>query len=654
MKTHYLYHGITVLSRVGIVAASILAVACSSGSNSYSSSSSSSTSSSNSSSSSSGSAVGFKAVINDFVDYKDWDVVDYAVGASNPFIGGAHGEGADSISRKTFMNPTASGSQGDFVKGSILIKEVFTYSSTTSGMEKTLLSAGGLVAMVKRGEGFNAENNGWEWFVIDSDLSSVASQGADIMGGACNGCHSKADTQMGGVDYVFPKPTEVIVANEAFADYARWDLIEHDLSPSNLSSGAHVDNADLRRVYQKQVLANPTEAMDYGYPVGTMLAKDISADGEVKQIVAMIKRGGSFDVDNGNWEYFVLDASDPSKVVVNDDGNELRGALAVCIACHKKATGDSGMDFVFKHADAPFNTNTVGEFVANKAMLTTFADWPLIDYAVGVSNPFIGEAHSGLDPEFARAVYENGTSASIDGAEYPVGSIVVKETFTTSAGDKVHAAQGGVLAMVKRGGSFNPDSGGWEWLVMSAEGDLIARGANLMGGACNGCHSKAAGDAGIDYVFNKPSEKVATLEDFVSYKSWALVGENTGASMANGHTAAAIRRTYKMPATASPYLEAGEYPVGTILTKEIIVDGEVTTIYAMVKRGGNYNPEHGDWQWFIVEGDLSGMTDMGVGSGCTGCHGKAGSEAETDDSFMGKDYVFYHSDDPVPMDVISM
>ena len=86
-------------------------------------------------------------------------MVDYAVGASNPLIGGAHGGGADTLTRKTFMNSVAAQSVGDFVPGSILVKEVFTYTQKESSLEKTLVSSG-LVAMVKRGGTFNPEHNG--------------------------------------------------------------------------------------------------------------------------------------------------------------------------------------------------------------------------------------------------------------------------------------------------------------------------------------------------------------------------------------------------------------------------------------------------------------------------------------------------------------
>lgn len=598
----------------------------------------------------------FKAVINDFVGYDSWQMVDYAIGSSNPSIGGAHGGQQDNVMRKTYMNAIAANNAEEFAAGSIIIKEVFTYTQNENGFQKTPLEAGGLVAMVKRGGEFNADHNGWEWFVLAPDLSSVVAQGEDLMNGACNACHSKASMQTGGVDYVFAKPTEIILAADAFADYTSWDLIEFDSQPANLTNGAHVDDAAQRRVFQKQVLANPSVDNGGEYPIGTMVVKDISKDDQIQQIVAMVKRGGTFDSTNGNWEYFMLNPENPSQIATDETGAEVRGAIAMCIGCHIKATDELGTDFVFKHTDAPFNTANSGEFIAHKNNFQNYLTWSLTDYALGASNPFIGMAHSGTNHEFARAIFQNDSSLNVSGDQFPTGSILVKETFTTDDGNKIFAQQGGLLAMVKRGGTFNPDHNGWEWIMMSEDGDMLARGGDLMGGACNSCHAKATGAAGLDYSFNKPSEKIATLADFVDYASWIQIDETSGDSAANGgaHSVNSTRKTYKKPASASPYFEAQAYPVGTVLVKEIIVDGSLTQLYAMVKRGGNFNPEHGDWQWFLIDTDLSDITDLGDGPGCTGCHSKAGSDTETDPSFMGKDYVFYHPNDPVPMPVMDM
>jgi hypothetical protein len=577
-------------------------------------------------------------------------VVDYAVGASNPLVGGAHGAGADSITRKTFMNSLAAQSLGNFVPGSILVKEVFTYTNKGPSLEKTLV-ASGLVAMVKRGGTFNPEHNGWEWFVLKNDASTVDARGADLMGGACNACHQKAASQTGGRDYVFAHPTEVNVASNYFADYQSWDLIEYDESPVNLAGGAHIDDANLRRVFQKQVYANPQDAGAQGYPIGTAIVKDISKDGAIRQRVAMVKRGGNFNKTGGDWEFFILDANDPGQVSKNASGAENRGAIAACVACHADATGDAGRDYVFKHSHAPFNGKNPDEFIATTMSLRNYQAWTLSDYAVGATNPFIASAHNAANAEFSRAIYQNAPSPT--GDEFPLGSILVKEVFTTAAGAKVFA-ENGVLAMVKRGGNFNPDHKGWEWLVLSMDGKITARSANLFGGACNACHAKAQGVNGKDYSFKKPSEKIALLDDFKDYKSWTLVGENTGNSAANAsaHATGAIRRTYKKQASVSPYFEAMEYPVGTLVAKEIITNGVVTQVYGMAKRGGNYSPDLGDWQWFTMSPDMSRITEYGPASFCAGCHAKAGNTTLTDASFRGKDFVFYHESDPVPLPAV--
>lgn len=603
--------------------------------------------SSNSMSSSSVPAGGFEASINDFLDYNDWSIADYSIGNSSPALGGAHQAGDERYSRKVLMNNTAMNSSGEFAEGSIIIKETFTYTMKDNSWSKQFAPTNGLLAMVKRGGGFNAEHNGWEWFILETDLSSVIAQGAEPAGIAgCNACHSKADSLTGGMDYSFPKPTEVIVEPSIFADYQSWDLAEFDTSPSNLAGGAHVDDASLRRVYQKQILANPTEAGDFGYPIGTVLVKDISQGDDIVQIVAMVKRGGNFDPANGNWEYFMLDPSDPT-TIVQMDGQDVRGAIPMCIGCHSGAKDDAGVDFIFKHSNAPFNTNTAGEFVITKSMLSDYTSWQVTDYATGSSNPNLGAAHGATNNEIARQVFENSTALTQQGSSpYAMGSVLVKEVFTTKEGEKEFT---GTFAMVKRGGNFNPDKGGWEWFRFDEKNNVAARG-EIAG--CIGCHGLAVNDAGIDYTFNKPSEFIATVDDFKDYKSWTKIDEVTGDNPANNgaHTTSGIRKTYKKQPSASPYVEAGEYPIGTILVKEITnTSGAITAMYAMVKRGGNFNQDGGGWEWFVPNNTLTNKGSQGASTFCGGCHKKAGDTTQTDPSFLGADYSFYKKDDPVPL-----
>ncbi|PLX22962.1 MAG: hypothetical protein C0600_15885 [Ignavibacteria bacterium] len=57
-----------------------------------------------------------------------------------------------------------------------------------------------------------------------------------------------------------------------------------------------------------------------------------------------------------------------------------------------------------------------------------------------------------------------------------------------------------VTAMVKRGGDFNPNNRGWEWLILDTDGKILQRGGDLFDNACNGCHEKNYAE---DYVFTK-------------------------------------------------------------------------------------------------------------------------------------------------------
>lgn len=293
------------------------------------------------------------------------------------------------------------------------------------------------------------------------------------------------------------------------------------------------------------------------------------------------------------------------------------------------------------------------EFIASEASFQKFTDWKITDYAVGATNPAIGSAHKAGDSNFARAVFENAEAQNHQSGEYPLGSIIVKETYSTLMGQKAHAEMGGVLAMAKRGGGFNPENAGWEWFMLTPEGDITARGANL--GACGVCHAQATDDAGADYTFKKPSEYIATNDDFGNYKEWTLVEQATGnsASNAGAHSVTAIRRTYKKQALVSPYFEAGEYPVGTVIVKELMeADGSLGNIYGMVKRGGGFNPNDKGWEWFLLgqNSEVSRRSGSGGLAFCGTCHAQAGDpeRVNQDASYQGRDFVFHKKDDPVP------
>ena len=147
-------------------------------------------------------------------------------------------------------------------------------------------------------------------------------------------------------------------------------------------------------------------------------------------------------------------------------------------------------------------------FMADIADFQDFANWEVIDYTVYPTNSsLLTGAHNGNNPDAARMVYKN-PNAGVTSGEYDRESIILKETFTWSDGQKMPVDAGAFLAMVKRGGDYNSDGSGWEFLSLGADGSSIAaRGytAEDIGG-CQSCHSAAIGDVGMDYVFDSPSE----------------------------------------------------------------------------------------------------------------------------------------------------
>ena len=295
-------------------------------------------------------------------------------------------------------------------------------------------------------------------------------------------------------------------------------------------------------------------------------------------------------------------------------------------------------------------TNSGTEFIASAQDVAKYGTWSAVDYSIGGTNPALGSAHMGLDNAFSRRIFKSA-SAVPSSSGYPVGSILVKETFTWQNGVKTFPATGGVFAMAKRGGTFNPQGGGWEWLALSNDGSqIMARGgADMMSGMCNACHTSAAAQTGgSDFVFPHPFEYAAAATDFANYRNWSLIQDTTTVSpyLGGAHKSSdstAVRRIYKKQLLANPDTAQAGYPVGTIVVKEIQQNGAVTEITAMVKRGGTFNSANNGWEWFTLDPATTGIMARGADlmSGmCNGCH----SLAKT--STIGADYVFKHPLDP--------
>jgi hypothetical protein len=310
-------------------------------------------------------------------------------------------------------------------------------------------------------------------------------------------------------------------------------------------------------------------------------------------------------------------------------------AFIFTIGCNGAEDDDKDTDSGENGKDNGGN-RTVKTFEADEDTFKGYRDWEEIDYLITDTTGFLGQAHMGQNENYARTVYIN--KKDMKDEEYKVGTVLVKETFTYSESrEKMFADKGGITAMVKRemsDGEFNPDGGGWEWFIINPDDmSIVGRGADL--GACSDCHGKAK----QDYVFEHPAEFIAEEEDFTDYKEWTMTGEETGEHPALGKAhggSDAVRRIYQKQAKANPMESDMGYPIGTLIVKESELNGEIVAITAMAKRGNDFNPEHGYWEWFMINKDDMSFANRGADFGaCNSCHAKAKGN-------LGIDYVFAH------------
>ncbi len=600
----------------------------------------------------------FIADLSNFTNYSDWESIDYSTGQTNDALSTAHQGENDSFSRRVFQNPTAiRNADGTFPNGSIFVKETVTFENGS----REFPDANGITAMVKRGAGFNPDHGDWEWFVLSDDLSEIVNRGADV--GMCGACHQQAQSQTGGGDFVFPHPSEIVLESDSFAGYTDWTIIDDrtDANPllDDMAHGAPIEGTR-RIVYQRPLYANP-DTETQGYPVGTKFVKETYDDGALIEITAMVKRGGDFNSANNYWEWFILDTA-TGNIALDDSGAALRGAdlmNGMCNGCHFAANtvSGNGIDYVFKHPGAPFNNDD--EFFAELSSFADYQQWEVVDYTIGDINPAIGAGHQGQVDLYSRRTYANELADNADGAVYPRGSIFIKEVTTWETGDREFSPQLGLVAMVKRGGNFNTDNGGWEWFELENDNSgIIGRGGDYRNNGCNNCHTLAnTQDGGFDYVFQHPSEFAATSNQFSDYQSWTLIDERSdqnpllGGMAHKGGDPDAIRRVYKKQLYAAPEDAVFGFPIGTTIVKEVTQDNVVTELAAMVKRGSDFNAEHQNWEWFVLDpADASILTENGaelrggdlMNGMCNSCHALAEAGSEN-----GTDYVFFHEGDPL-------
>ncbi|HEX4449104.1 MAG TPA: hypothetical protein VH044_20330 [Polyangiaceae bacterium] len=135
-------------------------------------------------------------------------------------------------------------------------------------------------------------------------------------------------------------------------------------------------------------------------------------------------------------------------------------------------------------------------YVAQAADFTGFCRWSSAPATPARDSPF------GVHGLQDMTVYWKA-SPPHDASEFPVGTIILKESEQPDAGDRI------VFAMVKRlrkGAGYNTGGAdGWEWFSLQDTGDCSAeilwRGpappilttySDLLTGDCNGCHANIA------------------------------------------------------------------------------------------------------------------------------------------------------------------
>jgi len=155
----------------------------------------------------------------------------------------------------------------------------------------------------------------------------------------------------------------------------------------------------------------------------------------------------------------------------------------------------------------------------------------------------------------------------------------------------------------------------------------------------SGCGS-AAGDSTCERA-KPPSPKdppppepfLAFAENFRGYHDWKHFDVTDDAALVGIHDGSTVLEYInRVPPAGST-----EFPIGTIIVKEATGGTLAHELFAMVKRGGGYNPAAPGWEWIEIQNlddgcDGARMVWRGVGppagevyggdpnAGCNTCH----------------------------------
>lgn len=148
-------------------------------------------------------------------------------------------------------------------------------------------------------------------------------------------------------------------------------------------------------------------------------------------------------------------------------------------------------------AVACFPQNTA-EYIATDQDFVGYSKWTFVDKVTGNSDATKG-AHLSENPNASRTIYIKNNADRTDKGQFPIGTTLVKQV--TDKNNNLLM----MTAMVKRGGGFNKEGGGWEWFVLDPKTGRIAldeKGAATRGAIamCNQCHVNTEEN---DFVFTR-------------------------------------------------------------------------------------------------------------------------------------------------------
>lgn len=136
-----------------------------------------------------------------------------------------------------------------------------------------------------------------------------------------------------------------------------------------------------------------------------------------------------------------------------------------------------------------------------------------------------------------------------------------------------------------------------------------------------------------------PQEFIADNSSFNGFMSWSLDKTYNGpdpllGAMAHANNDSTVVRDVHFKNGQNPVNT--KYPIGTLIVKySHNPAGTIHEYTAMAKRGNNFNPNVGDWEFFMLTSsgsiatDSTGMPMRGanlMGGMCGGCHSGASSK----------------------------